>query len=111
MRVRTAAAHRSHHLQFERDAETAEAATLRVGARFMLGIAVALPTTVTFLGLTAVVVLGRSVAALAARALVADRSQRDPGGEPLRARRSGTLQETNGSMKSRRRAPEGFIRA
>ena len=46
-----------------------EGATLRGSVRLALGTIIALPATMAFLGLSVVVVLGRSVAALGARAL------------------------------------------
>ena len=46
-----------------------EVATIRGSMRLALGTLIALPTTMTFLGLSVLVVLGRSVSALGARAL------------------------------------------
>jgi len=48
---------------------SAEIAGIRGSVRLALGTLVALPTTMTFLGLSVLVVLGRSVGALGARAL------------------------------------------
>jgi len=52
---------------------SSEVATVRGSLRLALGTLIALPTTMAFLGLSVLVVLGRSVAALGARTLAARR--------------------------------------